>query len=112
VRIIKYNLLTVEEKREYHRLKHKEYRDRNRERYRQLVRKSQIKYYLKKGIDLKKERAKRILNNNIMYKKITRKNCIFCENENAEGHHKNYNEPLNVIWMCKHCHEKFHQITK
>ena len=35
-----------------------------------------------------------------------------CESCNVEGfveaHHKNYNKPLEVIWMCVKCHRKQH----
>ncbi len=48
----RYSDFTDEEKQEYHRLKHKEYRDRNRERYRAMVNKSlkknRHKYFYKR----------------------------------------------------------------
>ena len=39
---------------------------------------------------------------------------LFCEHCNnsgiaLEGHHSNYLEPLNVVWLCKPCHGKEHK---
>jgi len=45
-------------------------------------------------------------------KKISRKNCLFCGAKKTEGHHPDYNKPLRVVWLCKICHEKLHQILK
>lgn len=35
--------------------------------------------------------------------------CSNCEKQcKPEGHHNDYNKPLEVIWLCKQCHENIH----
>jgi hypothetical protein len=33
-------------------------------------------------------------------------NCSQCQKEcKPEGHHEDYSKPLEVVWLCKSCHE-------
>lgn len=41
--------------------------------------------------------------------KIIRKSCEKCGNEKSEAHHPNYNEPLNIIWLCRKHHNDEHK---
>lgn len=42
---------------------------------------------------------------------INRNSCFLCNSTNAEMHHENYDEPLNVIWLCRSCHLEHHSKT-
>lgn len=34
--------------------------------------------------------------------------CEYCNRINPEGHHDNYNKPLNIRWLCKKHHVMLH----
>jgi len=55
--------------------------------------------------------ARHVVNNRISSGKIVRlTECQKCgSNENIEAHHNDYDNPLNVIWLCKSCHQRFHR---
>ncbi len=39
--------------------------------------------------------------------------CTICGgNLPLEGHHVDYNKPLEVIWVCKQCHENIHHLNE
>ena len=43
--------------------------------------------------------------------RLSRKPCIRCGNaENIHAHHDNYNRPLDIIWLCRKCHDQHHRI--
>jgi hypothetical protein len=36
--------------------------------------------------------------------------CSMCNKKGViEGHHNDYSKPLQVAWVCKNCHTKFHE---
>lgn len=68
-------------------------------------------YYLKERNKLKRD-VRFILNNNIKSGKIVRplicSKCKKISKSKIEGHHRDYNKPLDVVWLCKSCHVKEH----
>ena len=34
--------------------------------------------------------------------------CAICGAIKTECHHKDYSKPLDVVWLCKHCHRLVH----
>lgn len=39
---------------------------------------------------------------------LSKKCCEVCSHEKVEAHHPNYNEPLNVMWLCTKHHAELH----
>ena len=54
----------------------------------------------------KKARAK--VNRAITSGKLLKQPCEVCGNKKADAHHDDYNKPLEVRWMCRSCHKKWH----
>lgn len=86
------------------------WRDRNRES-RKL---KQREYYQKNKKEISRKRKE-----NYSYiksrarslaKKIKAGKCLFC-NEIGERHHKNYNYPMDVVFLCKSHHKRIHDGT-
>ena len=43
---------------------------------------------------------------------IRPESCSVCGNPCvAEGHHKDYTKPLEVMWLCRSCHKRVHART-
>ncbi len=40
---------------------------------------------------------------------IERQPCAVCGAKKVDGHHPNYNEPMNVIWLCRLHHMAAHR---
>lgn len=45
--------------------------------------------------------------------RLKKQPCAFCsQTEGLEAHHHDYNRPLDVTWLCKPCHRKFHGLER
>ncbi len=84
----------------------KEQRENQRVRIREWAKK-----YTKQDHIREKLKANRLLNYNVSTGKIIRPlTCSLCGNERKlEGHHHDYNKPLDVIWVCRKCHVMIHR---
>jgi len=78
--------------------------DRYKTMRREAVRKNRNK-------DKEKQRARWRLQKAVEKGLVIRpKSCTLCGSKaNLEGHHKDYNKPLEVIWLCRKCHGKIHR---
>ena len=43
---------------------------------------------------------------------LTRLPCVRCGEVKSLAHHENYDEPLNVMWLCQPCHKQRHKELK
>lgn len=43
---------------------------------------------------------------------IKKQSCLLCNNHNSEKHHPDYDDPLNVIWLCRRCHNRLHKAKR
>lgn len=57
----------------------------------------------------KKRKARSKLNHAIRDGKIQRKPCVVCGTPKSEGHHEDYDKPLEVVWLCFKHHRKYHE---
>ncbi len=44
--------------------------------------------------------------------KLKREPCHFCAADFVHAHHKDYDKPLEVMWLCPRCHHRLHAIEK
>ena len=102
-RIKKYKQKNIEWLREYHRKYTKTPQGKS-------VRDKASKNYYEKYPD--RYMAKNLLNNAIKSGKVKKPiHCSVCKQEfhTLHGHHKDYDEPLNVVWVCVKCHTNLHR---
>lgn len=61
-----------------------------------------------------KQQARAVVNHAIRDGKITKPvACMDCGMvTKLEAHHKDYSKPLDVDWICKHCHENRHHLNE
>lgn len=57
----------------------------------------------------KRIKARSILCNAVRDEKIKRLSCAVCGKNNAEAHHDNYDNPLQVRWLCRKHHQQLHK---
>ena len=130
----RYKDLSVEEKKEYHRIKQREYFKKNPEKCREGVRKSlkndrvraknitaqkewrknnpdYYKEYFKDEEHREKRDARNAINYHVKKNNIKQKDCSLCSsNEHMQKHHPDYKKPLKFVWLCKVCHIKLHRV--
>lgn len=89
------------------RIKHREYQDQPHVKEAIAAR---FRDYRKDEEFRKKERARGMVNKRLLSGKIVKPNkCEVCCSEGyVEAHHEDYDKPLEVVWVCKKCHENIH----
>jgi len=53
-------------------------------------------------------RALYIVREALRHGEISREPCVVCGSEEVQGHHEDYAEPLDVIWLCRLHHSWRH----
>lgn len=103
----KYYIKNKEKYKEYYK-KHaeyyKEYRKSNSKKHNEycIYRYNNDEEYRKKIIA--RTRVKNAIRDGI----INKEKCSVCGCEKSEAHHINYDEPLNIIWLCRKHHLEAH----
>lgn len=99
---------------EAHGLCHRHYkadRRRNNPKVRAARKIERDKYrlkYAKTKLFKLKEKCYNDFNRAILRGDIERQPCEKCNVPNAEGHHDDYNKPLDVNWLCMEHHNELH----
>ena len=44
--------------------------------------------------------------------KLQRSPCMVCGEVKTHGHHRDYNRPLDVLWLCEYHHKEWHKDNK
>ena len=55
--------------------------------------------------------ARYIFGNAIRDGKLHKMPCFVCGEEKAEGHHPDYERPLDVVWLCMKHHKETHKLA-
>ena len=56
----------------------------------------------------KRIKARSDLNHAVKQGKVKKVSCQKCGSKYSQAHHPNYNNPLNVQWLCQSCHWNLH----
>lgn len=59
--------------------------------------------------DEAKERARRVIAHAVADGTLVRQPCEVCGQSNAEAHHDDYTQPLEVRWLCRPHHMELHR---
>lgn len=57
----------------------------------------------------KRRKCRNITNKAIQRNELIRMPCQICGVVNSEAHHDDYNQPLNIRWLCFEHHRDFHK---
>lgn len=58
-------------------------------------------------------KARNAVSNAVRDGKLKKRPCAFCGADRfVEAHHHDYSDPLNVTWLCRPCHRRFHALER
>lgn len=58
-------------------------------------------------------KARNALSRAVRGGKVAKLPCAFCgATEGLEAHHHDYSKPLDVTWLCRPCHRRFHALER
>ena len=78
----------------------------NYKRRRRLIHPCDWKKYANKQSDGARNKVRKAVLSGKLIKPLY---CVACGKKcKVEGHHRDYNKPLDVIWLCKDCHAFVH----
>lgn len=92
--------------------------DRNRPNHKERIKKNKLNAYKYRSLNSKKEwrqrnKEKILANEKIGWAvssgHIEKMPCLICGNKKSQGHHEDYSEPLEVIWLCSKHHAERHR---
>jgi len=75
-------------------------------RYKRQERRRKMLQYQRerRSLNPEKYKANNLTTNAIRDGRLTQKPCIKCGAKKTEAHHPDYNNPLDVEWLCRSCH--------
>lgn len=59
--------------------------------------------------DPERYRAQNVVHRAVKSGKLIRGPCVVCGALNGDGHHEDYSKPLDVVWLCRACHNRHHR---
>ena len=85
-------------------------RERSKHPHRVELHKEQTKMW--RSADKRRNQCHNAVARAIKSGELTRLPCIRCGETKSLAHHENYDEPLNVVWLCQPCHKQRHKEIK
>ena len=97
----------------------REYKRRYREKYPEKHKEERKRWYNKhkdtflaykkkyNSLNPEKHRAHSLVAYHLKVGNIQKQLCDICGND-AEAHHEDYKKPLEIIWLCRKHHKRFH----
>lgn len=64
-----------------------------------------------KAIRPKQAAARYAVSNALRDGKLVKLPCVVCGSEKVEGHHADYDRPLDVVWLCNRHHREAHALV-
>lgn len=85
-------------------------RERSKHPHRVELHKEQTKMW--RSADKRRSKCHSAVARAIKSGELTRLPCSKCGDVKSLAHHENYDEPLNVVWLCQPCHKQRHKEMK